>query len=92
VMVAPDRQLIDGVGLRDLIPVPWMARAACADADPDLFFGEAGHPGDEAKAICHGCPVRQSCLDYAIEHSERFGIWGGLTFKQRLRFKRDRVA
>jgi WhiB family redox-sensing transcriptional regulator len=91
-MVAPDRQLIDGIGPRDLIPAPWMVHAACTGADPDLFFGEAGSPSKEAKEICRSCVVRDDCLEFALQLSERFGIWGGLTFKQRLRFQQDRVA
>ena len=82
-MPVADDQLIEGIKPHDLIPAPWTVDAACADADPDLFFGEHGRPATEAKAICAGCPVRAECLDFALEGRERFGIWGGLTEKQR---------
>ena len=82
-MAASDNQLIDGVGLRDLVPTPWAVDAACAAADPARFFIDHGESGNEAKVICAGCPVRSDCLGHAIETKERFGIWGGLTTKQR---------
>ena len=82
-MPVADDQLIEGIKPHDLIPAPWTVDAACADADPDLFFGEHGRPATEAKQICAGCPVRAECLDFALEGRERFGIWGGLTEKQR---------
>ena len=90
-MPASDEQVIDGIGRRDLMPAPWMVDAGCADADPALFFVEHGKPGTEAKAICHTCcPVREACLDFALQSKERHGIWGGLTDKQRLAEARRR--
>jgi len=62
-----------------------MVDALCGDADPDLFFVQSGESGDEAKAICADCLVREPCLNYALQNNERFGIWGGMSFKQRLR-------
>jgi WhiB family redox-sensing transcriptional regulator len=82
-MPASDEQIIDGIGLRDLIPTPWVVDAACADADPSLFFVDHGKPASEAKAICAGCPVCDACLDFALQTKERFGIWGGLSERQR---------
>ncbi|MFD1930473.1 MULTISPECIES: WhiB family transcriptional regulator [Nonomuraea] len=57
-------------------------RAACLDEDPETFFPislhGAGHTQlERAKAICHGCPVRQPCLDYAIATRQADGVWGG---------------
>ena len=82
-MPASDEQVIDGIGRRDLIPTPWMFSAACLGIDPAVFFVDVGDSGDEAKATCAKCPVRVPCLDFALQTSERYGIWGGLTFKQR---------
>jgi len=62
---------------------PWMVFAACREQDPDLFFPQTQHQADHAIAICSTCPVRVDCLEYSIEARERFGIWGGLTEKQR---------
>ncbi len=89
-MPVPDRQTIEGIRPRDLVPTPWMAEAACTGSDPDLFFGESGDPCVDAKAICGRCPVSEACLKFAIQNSERFGIWGGLTFRQRIRVKIER--
>ena len=82
-MPVSDDQLIEGIKPHDLIPAPWTVDAACADADPALFFGEHGRPATEAKAMCAGCLVRSACLDFALQSHERFGIWGGLTDKER---------
>tara|TARA_R110000751_G_scaffold42528_1_gene98710 strand:- start:1475 stop:1759 length:285 start_codon:yes stop_codon:yes gene_type:complete len=82
-MPVADDQLIEGLKPHDLIPAPWTVDAACTGADPDLFFGEHGRPATEAKAVCAGCSVRAACLDFALASHERFGIWGGLTEKER---------
>ena len=82
-MPASEEQIIDGIGVHDFAPAPWTADAACSGAEPSVFFVDHGRSGEEAKAICHGCPVRSECLDYALENRERFGIWGGMTEKQR---------
>ena len=57
----------------------WKARAECRDKDPELFFPERDVAAKrEAKAICAGCPVKEQCLQSALDHDDRFGIWGGL--------------
>ncbi len=66
----------------------WMLEATCLDADPEAFFPEKGGSTREAKRICGACPVRSDCLDYALTHEERFGIWGGLSERERRRAKR----
>jgi len=53
----------------------WQDRALCAQTDPEAFFPEKGGSTREAKKICLGCEVRSECLDYALAHDERFGIW-----------------
>lgn len=67
---------------------PWQAQALCAQTDPDCFFPEKGGSTREAKAICIGCPVRTECLAYALEIDARYGIWGGLSERERRRLKR----
>lgn len=62
---------------------PWVVFGTCRDADPDLFFPTSKEGAEQALAICASCPVRPECLDYALEAGERFGVWGGLTEKQR---------
>ncbi len=66
----------------------WQERALCAQTDPEAFFPEKGGSTREAKRICLGCEVRDECLDYALAHDERFGIWGGLSERERRRLKR----
>lgn len=66
----------------------WQERALCAQTDPEAFFPEKGGSTREAKRICTGCEVRDACLDYALKHQERFGIWGGLSERERRRLIR----
>jgi WhiB family redox-sensing transcriptional regulator len=66
----------------------WQEKALCAQTDPEAFFPEKGGSTREAKRICQGCEVRDACLDYALAHDERFGIWGGLSERERRRLKR----
>ena len=66
----------------------WQERALCAQTDPEAFFPEKGGSTREAKRICQGCEVRDACLDYALANDERFGIWGGLSERERRRIKR----
>lgn len=61
----------------------WQARALCAQTDPEAFFPEKGGSTRAAKRICSDCPVRTACLDYALEQRERFGVWGGLSERER---------
>lgn len=74
----------------------WMADAACAgkDISPDLFFaegrGQSTHVYKAAKTLCCGCPVRQTCLDYALRHSIQHGVWGGMSPIERRREGRAR--
>ena len=67
----------------------WQERALCAQTDPEAFFPEKGGSTREAKKICSGCEVRAECLEYALEHDERFGIWGGMSERERRRLKRQ---
>ena len=66
----------------------WQALALCAQTDPEAFFPEKGGSTREAKRVCVDCEVRTECLEYALIHDERFGIWGGLSERERRRLKR----
>jgi WhiB family redox-sensing transcriptional regulator len=57
----------------------------CAQIDPDLWFPEKGGSTREAKKTCVGCPVRTECLAFALDNDERFGIWGGMSERERRR-------
>ena len=66
----------------------WQEHALCAQTDPEAFFPEKGGSTREAKRICVGCEVKAECLEFALAHDERFGIWGGLSERERRRLKR----
>ena len=76
------------VGVDDAEGLAWQDRALCAQTDPEAFFPEKGVSTREAKKVCRTCEVRAECLEYALEHDERFGIWGGLSERERRRIKR----
>lgn len=69
----------------------WQDRALCAQTDPEAFFPEKGGSTREAKLVCTTCEVRAECLDYALANDERFGIWGGLSERERRKLKRRAV-
>ena len=75
-------------GVEDVEEASWQERALCAQTDPEAFFPEKGGSTREAKKVCVGCEVRSECLEYALAHDERFGIWGGLSERERRRLKR----
>lgn len=89
----PELNLVGGFDGMDMGPVEeqWQERALCAQTDPEAFFPEKGGSTREAKRICQSCDVRSECLDYALEHDERFGIWGGLSERERRRLKKGIV-
>jgi WhiB family redox-sensing transcriptional regulator len=68
----------------------WMADGNCVGVDPDLFFPERGESTKEAKAVCRACDVRDQCLEFALDNRERFGIWGGLSERERRRIRKAR--
>ena len=67
----------------------WREQALCAQTDPESFFPDKGGSTREAKRVCQGCEVRAECLEYALANDERFGIWGGLSERERRRLKRQ---
>ena len=69
----------------------WQERSLCAQTDPEAFFPEKGGSTREAKRVCLSCEVRVECLEYALENDERFGIWGGLSERERRRVKKRAV-
>lgn len=69
----------------------WQERALCAQTDPEAFFPEKGGSTREAKKVCLSCEVRVECLEYALLQDERFGIWGGLSERERRRLKKAAV-
>ncbi|MFJ8857925.1 WhiB family transcriptional regulator [Streptomyces sp. NPDC102451] len=74
----------------------WRMHAACREEDPDLFFpigssGPALVQAEEAKAVCGICPVREQCLEWALEKGQDAGVWGGMDENERRALKRRRA-
>jgi WhiB family transcriptional regulator, redox-sensing transcriptional regulator len=68
----------------------WRLDALCAETDPEAFFPEKGGSTRDAKRVCGGCAVRAECLEFALTNDERFGIWGGLSERERRRLRMTR--
>ncbi|HEV3473119.1 MAG TPA: WhiB family transcriptional regulator [Actinomycetota bacterium] len=66
----------------------WRAEGLCAERDPDLWFAIGALEHRQAKRICRDCPVQRECLSYAMDHPVDHGIWGGMTERERLRWRR----
>jgi len=77
--------------LTDVEELAWQEQALCAQTDPEAFFPEKGGSTREAKRVCLSCEVRVECLEYALEQDERFGIWGGLSERERRRLKKRAI-
>ena len=80
-------------GLPDADTWEWLRRAVCVDADPELFFpvgesGPAAAQAQRAKRVCHGCPVEERCLEWALSTSRTSGVWGGTDEEERRRLRR----
>lgn len=69
----------------------WQSRALCAQTDPEAFFPEKGGSTRDAKRVCGACVVRSECLEYALSNDERFGIWGGLSERERRRLRKRAI-
>ena len=76
---------------RLMLETSWREYANCLGVDPDLFFPERGASTEEAKAVCRGCQVRSDCLEYSLAAGEKFGIWGGVSERERRRIRRQRA-
>jgi WhiB family redox-sensing transcriptional regulator len=69
-------------------PLAWQSDSLCAQTDPEAFFPEKGGSTRDAKKICSSCEVRNQCLEYALLNDERFGIWGGLSERERRKLRK----
>ncbi|MGL4339204.1 MAG: WhiB family transcriptional regulator [Rhodoglobus sp.] len=94
----PDNWFVDPVvlgvpGVRTAVDddenqLSWQSDSLCAQTDPEAFFPEKGGSTRDAKKICTSCEVRNQCLEYALENDERFGIWGGLSERERRKLRK----
>lgn len=71
---------------------PWMQDALCAQVDGDLWFPEKGQSTAEAKAVCGRCDVRAECLEYSLQNKERFGVFAGVSERERRKILKARAA
>lgn len=71
-------------------PAAWRERAACRHMGTQFFYVDRGELLAEAKAVCAACPVRDDCLEHALANNERFGLWGGLSDRERRQLRRGR--
>lgn len=86
--VDPVRLGVPGVRqVQDDNPLAWQSDSLCAQTDPEAFFPEKGGSTRDAKKICVSCEVRVQCLEYALQNDERFGIWGGLSERERRKLR-----
>ncbi|MEV5646517.1 WhiB family transcriptional regulator [Streptomyces flaveolus] len=67
----------------------WVDSAACRDTDPDELFAHSAKQS-RAKALCNGCAVRTECLAQALDGRIEFGVWGGMTERERRTLLRRR--
>jgi WhiB family redox-sensing transcriptional regulator len=93
----PDDWFVDPIrlgvpGVRSTVgddnPLAWQADSLCAQTDPEAFFPEKGGSTRDAKKICASCEVKTQCLEYALGNDERFGIWGGLSERERRKLRK----
>lgn len=85
-MGLPSSQDLDNDG-----ELGWQTDSLCAQTDPEAFFPEKGGSTRDAKKVCGSCNVRSQCLEYALANDERFGIWGGLSERERRRLRKRAV-
>lgn len=88
IALSTEKVIVDQLDVDEAEPLEWQAKALCSQTDPEAFFPEKGGSTREAKRVCLSCEVRVECLEYALAHDERFGIWGGLSERERRRLKK----
>ncbi len=66
----------------------WRERALCAQTDPEAFYPDKGGSARQAKKVCSDCPVTAQCLQWALDKGEHWGIWGGLSERERRHLRR----
>ncbi len=82
----------DGHRALDWYIPQWAGDARCREIDADIFFPEKGQRSKPAKAVCRRCEVQAECLEYAIENQEQYGVFGGLSARERFRYADRRAS
>ena len=68
----------------------WRMLGACRGLDAGIFYPDTDEEAEVAKQVCHECGVRDICLEFALAHREKVGVWGGATERERRRILRQR--
>lgn len=76
----------------ELEPTSWRQQAACRGLDPNMFYPDKESDTEQAKRVCSECIVRFACLEYALDHREKIGVWGGTSEADRRRIVRHRLT
>ena len=83
-------ELRSSITLHNPSELHWQDEGRCKEVDPELFYPEEGADTSfHAKKVCRSCEVRIQCLKYSLDNEEQHGVWGGLTPKDRRRFKKQ---
>lgn len=70
----------------------WQDEASCAQIGGDVWYPDKGAVPFAGKRTCAACPVREECLEYALDNDEKWGTWGGLSPRERRKLKKERAA
>jgi WhiB family transcriptional regulator, redox-sensing transcriptional regulator len=79
-----------GIRIVSVKQIEWRKLGACRGLDAAIFYPDDEDDAVEAKAVCDGCSVRVACLEHALMHREKAGVWGGCTERERRRIIRQR--
>ena len=80
--VVPSPQKEPAMQLTVFEPTTVLDDLPCRSVEPELFFAESPADVELAKAVCTDCPIREACLQGALERKEPWGVWGGELFVQ----------
>ena len=80
------------IDIYDLANNKWKLQGACQGLDADIFFPDRGASTRLAKTVCRRCDVQEECLEYAVNNREKFGIWGGLSERERRAIRKKRAV
>jgi WhiB family transcriptional regulator, redox-sensing transcriptional regulator len=83
-------QVRTGQRTAERVEIVWRDLGACKGLDPGIFYPDDDEEAEQAKSVCSSCGVRVACLEYALNHREKQGVWGGATERERRRIIRQR--
>lgn len=84
--LSPEMAFVAIINASTAVPedeLAWQQKGACTMANADGFYPGKGESINDAKKVCANCKVRDICLEYALDHNEEHGVWGGLSVRER---------